>query len=286
MDPTPIKAALSELERALDSARDARHQIECEHTGSRSIGGFEEPRLALPVILDQIQETLLVILEAAGLSQTRERLLQKWAEFDKNGGIGRTNYDPRFDYLESQPLSFVEQMIDNLRACAGEAIPTKDAHELALLEKLLRKTPVLVRKRNLEPKNEKQVRDAMHDYLEATFTEYRRDVSIPGIVRDFKPDGGVRNLKAAIEFKFAVSQKEVSRAIGGIFEDISGYSGSLDWIRFYSVIYQTQAFESEDRIKSEMARAGTLMTWQAILVTGAGARPPRKSTHSAARPRK
>lgn len=57
-------------------------------------------------------------------------------------------------------------------------------------------------------------------------------------------------------------------------------AGSLDWTRFYSVIYQTEAFESEDRIRSEMARAGTLMTWKAILVTGAGARPHRTSTRN------
>jgi hypothetical protein len=278
MDPSPIKAALSELERALDNARRARYQIECERTDRRHIGGFEEPALALPGILNQIEETLLVVLEAAGLSQTRERLLQKWTDFEKKGGIAKTNYDGLFDYLESLPLSFVEQMIDNLRACAGEAIPTKDAHDLALLERLLRNTHVLVRKRNVQPKNEKEVRDVMHDYLEATFTEYRRDVKIPGIIRDFKPDGGVRNLKAAIEYKFADSKEEVSKMMGGIFEDVSGYSGSLDWTRFYSVVYQTEAFESEDRIKSEMARAGTLMTWKTILVTGAGARPRRIST--------
>src|SRR4029077_18280040 len=113
----------------------------------------------------------------------------------------------------------------------------------ALLERLLRNTAVLVRKRSVQPKNEKEVRDVMHDYLEATFTEYRRDVKISGIIRDFKPDGGVRNLKAAIEYKFADSKEEVWKAMGGIFEDVSGYSGSLDWTRFYSVIYQTEAFE-------------------------------------------
>ena len=284
MDSIPIKAALSELERASDTAREALSQIEREHFHRRSsIGGFEEPELALPEILNEIEETLLIVLEAAGLSQTRERLLQKWAEFENKGGIGKTRIN-QFGDLESRPLSFVEQMIDNLRACAGEAIPTKDAHELALLERLLRKTPVLVRARNVQPTKEKDVRDVMHDYLEATFTEYRRDVKIPGIIGDFKPDGGVRNLKAAIEFKFADSQQELSKAMGGIFEDVGRYSGSLDWTRFYSVIYQTQAFESEDRIKSEMARAGTLMTWKTILVTGAGARP-RRMKHRATRRR-
>jgi hypothetical protein len=48
MDPNPIKAALSELERAVDRARDVRYQIECEFFQRRSVGGFEEPELALP----------------------------------------------------------------------------------------------------------------------------------------------------------------------------------------------------------------------------------------------
>jgi len=282
MDPAPIKAALSELERSLASARDARYQIECEqgnfeHRG----GGFEDPEVALPYILNGIEETLLFVLEAAGLPQTRQRLLDKWAYFEKNGGIGKTKYDHQFDYLESQPFSFVEKMIDNIRALAGEAISTKDAHEVALLETMLRKTPVLVRKRGVQPQDEKDVRDIMHDYLEAAFTEYRRNVNIHGIIRDFKPDGGVRNIKSAIEFKFAGTHAEVTKALGGIFEDVSGYAGSLDWTRFYSVIYQTQAFESEDRVKSEMARAGTLMKWTSILVTGSGARPRKTRKKSA-----
>jgi hypothetical protein len=101
MGPIPIKAALSELERALDSARDARYQIERERTGRGSIGGFEEPELALPGILNRIEETLLVVLEAAGLSQTRERPLQKWAEFEKKGGIGQTKYDSQSTILKA-----------------------------------------------------------------------------------------------------------------------------------------------------------------------------------------
>ena len=70
------------------------------------------------------------------------------------------------------------------------------------------------------------------------------------------------------------------QAMSGIFEDVSGYSGSLDWTRFFSVIYQTEAFVSEDRVRSEMARAGTLFTWKTVLVTGAGGRPRKKRAKS------
>jgi hypothetical protein len=50
-------------------------------------------------------------------------------------------------------------------------------------------------------------------------------------------------IKAAIEFKYAAKEDEVARAIGGIFEDVSGYTGSRDWNRFY----QEKEIESKTR---------------------------------------
>jgi hypothetical protein len=276
MDTSPIKSALTELEQDLERARDARYQIECEKAHRRHQGGWEEPDLVLPHILDKLHESLLIILEAAGLPQARQRLLEKWSQFEKDGGIGKTHYDKRYDYLESKPFDYIEQTVNNLRSLASDGRTAGDSYELAMLENVLRKTPVLIRRRKVEPKSEKEIREVMHDYLGALFTQYKPEVTIAGILKDFKPDGGVRNLKAGVEFKFADTHEEVTRAMGGIFEDVSGYSGTLDWTRFYTVIYQTKAFESEDRIKSELARAGTLLTWKALLVTGAGARKKRR----------
>jgi hypothetical protein len=275
MNTSPLRAALSDLERDLESAREARYQIECEEAGRTAKGGWDEPAAVLPAFLNKVFETLLVVLEAADLAQSRQRLIERWGDFEKDGGIGKTLYDERYDYLESKPFDYVDQLVKNVRILASEGLDARDSYELAMLENILRKTPVLVRKRGVEPENEKHVREVMHDYLGAFFTEYKSEITITGVMKDFKPDGGVRNLKAGIEFKFADTHAEVTRAMGGIFEDVSGYSGSLDWTRFYTVIYQTDAFESEDRVKSELARAGTVMTWKAMLVTGGGARKRR-----------
>lgn len=96
-------------------------------------------------------------------------------------------------------------------------------------------------------------------------------MQIPGSIKNFKPDGGVINLKAAIEFKFAAAQSEVTKALGGIFEDVSGYSGSADWIRFYSVVYQAKPFVSEDRFRADFEKASA-KNWTPILVNGSGSR--------------
>ena len=278
MDGTKILAALSGLESRIEEARDAKMQVESEFTGARIEGGvYEWPQDALGSKLNDLFDILVVLLEVAGLPATRNRLIEKWAEFEKEGGVRKTIYLEQFDLLESKPFEYLERLVEGLRISAGDGVPSNESYELAKLEMLLRKTPVLLRKRKVIPKKEQDVQGVMHDYLGAFFTEYKKDFRIPGIIRDFKPDGGVRSLKVAIEFKYVATQTEAARAMSGIFEDISGYTGSLDWIRYYSVIYQTEAFESEDRVRSELKRAGAF-TWKPILVTGAGSRRPRKAS--------
>jgi hypothetical protein len=234
-------------------------------------GAYEDPKAALASILNDIQEMLLIVLEAADLPQTRGRLIEKWQALDKEKGIGSSSYNHQFDYLECPSFEYVSTLIEGLRLVSGDTTSSLESYELAKLATLLRKAPTLLHWRGIEPRGEMDLQNVMHDYLRAWFTEYKHPLTIAGIVKDFKPDGGIRNLRAAIEFKYANSREEVAKSLGGIFEDAGGYSGSLDWTRFYSLIYQTEPFETEDRVRSEITRAG-LVTWKAILVTGSGSR--------------
>jgi hypothetical protein len=277
MNSSAILSALMTLESELDDTRGAKRQIEAEVAGEPVTGdSYEAPKAALTSILNDIHEVLLVVLEAADLPQTRSCLIKKWRELQQGGGIGASSYDHRFGYLECLSFEYISTLIKGLRLASGDAMNSQESYELAKLETLLRKTPALIHRRRIKPAGEMQLQEIMHDYLSAYFTEYQHPLTIPGIVKDFKPDGGIRNLRTAIEFKYANSREEVARSLGGIFEDAGGYSGSLDWTRFYSLIYQTEAFESEDRVRSEMIRAG-LVTWKAILVTGGGARRTRRT---------
>jgi len=266
-----LKAAIGELHVEVQMARDARHQIELEEDlGQNQRGGWEEPREALAYYLDRVYEMLTVVLEAAEMTDTRMRLMEKWKEFEK-ARLTTTTYNPNGEFTESPALSYLETLLRGLSVSSGQGISPRDAIELGHLETLLRRTAVLVRDRNENPRSEADVQHVMHDYLSAFFTEYKHPVHVPGIIKNFEPDGGIRDLRAAIEFKFATNKLEVATALGGIFEDIPGYSGSLDWTRFYSVVYQTEAFETEDRFRAEIARAGAVV-WTPIVVTGGGDR--------------
>jgi hypothetical protein len=281
MDCTIIRAALGALEHELGQAREARHQMEAEAFGYRHSGGWEEPAAVLPYYLNRAYDMMLVVLEAAALPETRRHLLEMWSKFESAGGIGKVRSDAEYDSLTSEPLDYLETQIAALRASVGEPMLSADAFELSKFEALLRDTAVLVHRRHVTPRRELDVQNVMHDYLEACFPQYRHPVEIAGVIRTFKPDGGVRNLRAAVEFKFAGTSAEVRTALSGVFEDVAGYSGSLDWTQFYTVVYQTKPYESEGRFKAEMARAGAL-SWTPIVVTGGGSRESRTAVKAGA----
>lgn len=117
-----IRAALPELESELQQARDAKYQIMMEHLGESHRGGWEEPEEVLPYILNGIHDTLLVVLEAADLPETRKHLIEKWAEFATGGGIGKTRFDHQHDYVESKPFSYLETLIRGLRMSISSGI--------------------------------------------------------------------------------------------------------------------------------------------------------------------
>jgi hypothetical protein len=194
MKTSPIKAALSDLEQELESARSARRQIETAHTGEISAytSVWEAPEEAFCWVLNNIYDTILVVLEAAELHQTRQRVMDQLVAFEKDGGMGKTRRHPEYDYLESKPFEYAERAINNLRILASKGLNPGHSYELAMLETILRRTPVLLKKRTVHPQSEQDIKVVMQDYLEAYFIEYKRTVNIPGVIRDFRPDGGVQ----------------------------------------------------------------------------------------------
>jgi hypothetical protein len=269
-----LDAMLIEIETSLAKAREAKDQLEADCAGGGSHFGYELPQEALESYLAQAEQLLEIVLEAAEFRETRSRLIEKWASFEKQG-IGKVRFLPEVDYLESIPLTYLRNVIQGVRIARGHQRSSWETYDLAKFESVLRSTAVLLRRRKIAPKNEREIRDVMHDYLRALFTEYTKSVQISGVICSFKPDGGVRNLKAAVEFKYVSTHAEVSTALRGIEEDVSGYK-SADWVQLYSVIYQTKPFETEERLRAELQRVQAF-TWTPILVTGESSRRKKRS---------
>jgi hypothetical protein len=143
---------------------------------------------------------------------------------------------------------------------------------LQLFEYVLSCTGKVLRDRGVVPKNETDIQRAMNSHLECVFQDYTKTVTIAKSIKSFKPDGGVVPLRAAVEFKFAASEAEAQRAISGISKDATGYSGSLDWVRFYSVVYMTENFTSPTRFERALQLSGCAGAWTCITLVGPGER--------------
>jgi hypothetical protein len=216
-------------------------------------------------------------MEAAGLPDARVHLKRQWRQLKRGSGIGASSWNGQYEYLEHPAYEQISTSISGLHAIAGDPMSSRDADDLEKLESFLRRTAELVKRRDIIPKGEGEIKKVMADYFEVFFLDdYEKNPQIGGTIKIFKPDGGVRKLRAAFEYKFADTKAEVSTSLGGIYEDVGGYTGSSDWTRFYSVVYQTKAFFSQEHFDREFARAKITM-WTPILVTGEGGRTNKKS---------
>ena len=206
MDKSVIKDSLGQVKRELEDARQAVRQLEAEILYQETSGGFEDARDVLRWSLGQAYEMLALVLEAGGLADTRMRLIEQWNKFEKKD-LGATISGA--DWLGSEPLEYIDTILRGLRGTVGEGLTSAEAYDLARLKRILRETAMLVHRRKIIPNGELDVQAVMHDYLGAFFTEYTRNITIPKVIKSFKPDGGVPDLKAAIEFKYAASETEL-----------------------------------------------------------------------------
>ncbi len=269
MNIAVVTNALGSLDKLLSQAKAALWDIEREAFGNWGFGeagGYEFPDAAMAEFLEELHDVLLVILEAAEMSETRASLINAWRGF-KNEGLTHINKNTDLQTCDSPALTFLDHLIDGLRLTVSDAISSEEAWTLSRLEGMLRDTAALVHRREKPPANEIDVQKIMHDYLSASFPSFTRKPVIAGTLKDFKPDCGIATVGAAIEFKFVRTREEVAVAFSGVVEDTAGYKGSKDWTRFYSVVYQAKPFALESHFRSDLKRIGAA-TWTPFLVTG------------------
>jgi hypothetical protein len=271
MNTIVVQNAIGELQKVLGKARDALTQIEAERHGYPEYLphiGYEYPEDALASHLDELQEMLMIVLEAAEMCDTRTSLRAAWAAFKKGPkALKAVIDDDEHQYTYSPPLSYIERVLQSLRICVDKGLSGTEAAELERLEWILGGTAMLVHRRGDFPSGELKLQPIMHDYLSAAFPDFVKHPRISGGLKNFDPDCGVRGLGAAVEFKIVHTREAVATAISGVIEDIGGYRGSKDWTRFYSVFYQAHPFMTEAQVRKELQRAGGT-GWTPVVVNG------------------
>ncbi len=71
-----------------------------------------------------------------------------------------------------------------------------------------------------------------------------------------KPDAGIFDLGAAIEYEFIREKTELRVAVSGGVEDIGGYQGSKDRNRFYGVFFEAKPWVSEGEALGDVKHSG------------------------------
>jgi hypothetical protein len=260
------------LEKATRSVREVLWQME----GSGGVSRDSDLEQELVYFLKRLCTQLMVGLDHLGLEASRRELARAWRGFVK-AGLDQVVYYPQYGTVGSEAHDYLDAVIDVIRVIVpSPATLIADEHaEVLRLERFLDRTAYILQKRGLAPTKESQIQKVMDEYLEAIYgPDYHRQFTVPGVVKNFRPDSGIRSLGAVIEFKFAASPAKLKTAVAGLFEDASSYRASSDWKRYYSVIYMTGAHGTREQVAAAFTQA-EMIDWKPVLVTGASSKLAR-----------
>ena len=202
------------------------------------------------------------------MPEARTSLKNAWTRFRKRPkGLSQTTLDAAFGSVTSEALTYVERLIDGLRMSVIRELTPEESWTLRRLEAILNDTDALVHGRSEPPQKEHDIHKVMHDYLRVCFPDFIPYPQIPGTIKHFKADCGIRSVHAAIEFKIVHNKQQVATAFSGVVEDAAGYEGSKEWTRFYAVFYQAKPFMLRSHVREDMKRIGA-SRWEAIIENG------------------
>jgi len=220
---------------------------------------------------------LCLLIEHLGFADFLEEFKAGFGKF--KGKLRDVDIAPYVGDFYSEAHSYLRKYLFSISALLGADLAKQQLEEKkSTLEGILFNTPKIIFDRGVEPKNEAEVRKCVFDLLIHIFPDTVRETPIIQNTKTYKPDIGIKSLSTAIEYKFADSVEEVKKAVGGLYEDMRGYSGSKDWTNFYAVIYMTDAFFTQQQIMSEFEHTSEDENWKPLLVIGKGARAKRAST--------
>lgn len=222
--------------------------------------------------LQKLYISISLLIESLALPSLLSQFQQDYKKFA--GKITDLDTLPYIGELHSEVLGLFWRYHSPLSSLLGEAVPY-DEERRKQFESILINTPKIIKDRCVEPSNEAEVRKCVFDLLIHVFADTVREVPISQVTKTYKPDIGIKSLKTAAEYKFADSEEEVKKAVGGFYEDMRGYGGSEDWKHFYAVIYMTDAFFTQEQIMAEFKHTSVDKNWQPILVVGKGQRKRR-----------
>jgi hypothetical protein len=134
------------------------------------------------------------------------------------------------------------------------------------LSRFLKNTAHILQRDGAQPQNETDVKKHLLKYLGAMYPDAINEPSLAKPEATFRADTGVKNLKTAVEYKYADTQAKLLGAMDGILADVKNYEKHEVWKHFIAVLYMTGAFLSEEAKASYESKFPP--NWELITVVG------------------
>ncbi|MBC3435847.1 hypothetical protein HU735_10525 [Pseudomonas sp. BW16M2] len=220
--------------------------------------------------IERLHLSISLLIESLGYTQ----LLQEYKlGYSKHSTKSASFSITRDGDYHSDTLAFFWRYHKSVSALINSnSVDTDERKQRTLLAAILRNTSKIVHDHQVSPTSEAEVRNCVYKLLTHVFPDTLREVPVPQVTKTYKADLGIPSLKAAIEYKYATTEEEAKKVIGGFYEDMRGYAGSEDWKHFFAVVYMSKPFFTIEQIRAEFARVGVDSSWSPILVHGEGTR--------------
>lgn len=281
MTDNPQTIGWSAVAAEIDACR--QQLRECERTfgysqnehGYHEDERYESEKSYLGFRLRQAYLRMLILIERAQLPQFLATFRDGFLAFEgKLDHVEHSSHDP--EDLYSKPLIFIDQSFDALSAMLRSG-SKRDQSNVGLLERVLRQTPYILADRGAVPTSEKDVRQAVFDVLKTVFPDCRREIPVSHLFKTYRADIGVPALKALVEFKYALDEKELKSELDGVYADMNGYAGDPQWTRFFAVFYTASAVAAPERMLEEFKLSRADISWTPLIVHGTGTRARKSS---------
>lgn len=171
---------------------------------------YEMEMISFESQLERIYISICLLLESLGYTSLLQDFKTGFAKFD--GKLTSFSTLPYVGEQHSDVLGYFWKYHRTLSSLFGvDAKESDDRKQRSLFESILQNTAKIVYDRKMQPTSEAEVRRCVYDLLIHVFPDTVREIPIAQITKTYKPDIGVRSLKAAAEYKYAVSEEEAKK---------------------------------------------------------------------------
>lgn len=290
---TQARGASQPWQAVRDQIDACRRQLrQCDDIGQR-LGGsnshpeaednFEAECAWLGKLIHRAHLRMILLLEQLGTKVFLEEYRAGFVAFaGKLDEVYQPDWDP--DRAESEALDYVCSML-NLVSASLE--PSRGGHEIDALMQIkgiLEASDFILARAGKEPASERDVQNAVFEYLQILYPGTRREVAVSHVLKTFKADIGIDALGLLIEIKFIDSPVEARNECPGLFEDMFGYRGDAKWKHHFALVYTTGPHVRASELEAEFELAECPVNWTPIVVRGDGERPRRTAASTPHKP--